>query len=78
MVRTAVKTLTLNVYGIPLPAVQQFVTSRPAAAYFSELATFLAEQCQVGMRLARAPALSCTLARSGRSPGLAVLTKQSI
>lgn len=47
MVRTAVKTLTLNVYAIPLPAVQQFVTSRPAAGYFSELATYIAEQCQV-------------------------------
>lgn len=47
MVRTAVKTLTLNVYAIPLPAVQQFVTTGPAAAYFAELATYLAEQCQV-------------------------------
>ena len=47
MVRTAVKTLTLNVYAIPLPAVQRFVASRPAAAYFSELATYIAEQCQV-------------------------------
>ncbi|KAL4427887.1 hypothetical protein ABPG75_001976 [Micractinium tetrahymenae] len=51
MVRTAVKTLTLNVYGIPLPAVQQFVTSRPASAYFVELATFIGEQCQVLDRL---------------------------
>lgn len=47
MVRTAVKTLTLNVYGIPLPAVQQFVASPPAATYFIELATYVAEQCQV-------------------------------
>ena len=47
MVRTAVKTLTLNVFGIPLPVVQQFVTSRPASHYFSELATYVAEQCQV-------------------------------
>jgi hypothetical protein len=49
MVRTAVKTLTLNVYAIPLPSVQQFVASRPAAAYFSQLAAYIAEQCQVGL-----------------------------
>lgn len=61
MVRTAVKTLTLNVYGIPLPAVQRFVTSRPAAAYFAELATFIAEQCQVG---ARSPASYLTSQRA--------------
>lgn len=51
MVRTAVKTLTLNVYGIRLPAVQRFVTSRPAAAYLAELATYIAEQCQVGIEM---------------------------
>lgn len=56
MVRTAVKTLTLNVYGIPLPAVQRFVTSRPASAYFVELATFVAEQCQVGASAGACPA----------------------
>ena len=47
MVRTAVKTLTLNVYGIRLPAVQRFVASRPASAYFTQLAAYIAEQCQV-------------------------------
>ena len=47
MVRTAVKTLTLNVYAIPLPAVHEFVTSRPASAYFVELAAYIAEQCRV-------------------------------
>ena len=51
MVRTAVKTLTLNVYAIPLPAVQQFVTSPPAAAYFAELAAHVAEQCRVRRRV---------------------------
>ena len=48
MVRTAVKTLTLNVFAIPLPAVHAFVAARPSAAYFAELATYVAEQCQVG------------------------------
>ena len=47
MVRTAVKTLTLNVYAIPLPAVHEFVTARPAAAYFVELAAYVTEQCRV-------------------------------
>lgn len=47
MVRTAVKTLTLNVYAIPLPAVHEFVASRPASAYFVELAAYIAEQCRV-------------------------------
>lgn len=46
MVRTAVKTLTLNVYAIPLPAVQRFVTQPPAASYLEELGVCLAEQCQ--------------------------------
>lgn len=46
MVRTAVKTLTLNVYAIRLPAVQAFVACRPAASYFAELATYIGEQCQ--------------------------------
>ncbi len=48
MVRTAVKTLTLNAYAISLPAVHQFVCSRPAAAYFYGLAAYISEQCQVG------------------------------
>lgn len=47
MVRTAVKTLTLNVYAIPLPAVQRFVTQRPACGYLEELGAYVAEQCQV-------------------------------
>ena len=47
MVRTAVKTLTLNVFGIPLPAVQRFVTQPPASAYLEQLGALLAEQCQV-------------------------------
>lgn len=47
MVRTAVKTLTLNVFAIPLPSVQAFVASPPAARYFGELAAYIGEQCQV-------------------------------
>ena len=64
MVRTAVKTLTLNVYAIRTPAVQAFVASRPAAAYFTELATYVAEQCQVrgGARVGL-PACSLKLTR---------------
>ncbi|KAK9825468.1 hypothetical protein WJX81_005951 [Elliptochloris bilobata] len=46
MVRAAVRTLTLNVYQIGDPAVQAFVVSQPASNYFTELAIFIAEQCQ--------------------------------
>ncbi|GAB4821885.1 hypothetical protein N2152v2_008931 [Parachlorella kessleri] len=51
MVRTAVKTLTLNVYAIPLPAVQHFVTQPTASNYLQELVAYMAEQCQVLDRL---------------------------
>ncbi|KAK9820557.1 hypothetical protein WJX72_011634 [[Myrmecia] bisecta] len=51
MVRAAVRTLTLNVYSIGDPAVQSFVVSKPASNYFTELAIFIAEQCQVLDRL---------------------------
>ena len=45
-VRAAVRTLTLNVYQIGDAAVQAFVVSQPASNYFTELAIFIAEQCQ--------------------------------
>lgn len=45
MVRAAVKTLTLNVFGIQLAAVQRFVATQPASVYFSQLAIYVAEQC---------------------------------
>lgn len=45
-VRAAVRTLTLNVYQISDAAVQAFVVSQPASNYFTELAIFIAEQCQ--------------------------------
>lgn len=47
MVRAAVRTLTLNVYSIPDPDVQAFVVSPPASNYFTELAIYIADQCQV-------------------------------
>ena len=47
MVRAAVRTLTLKVYHIRDPAVQGFVISQPASHYFSRLATYVADQCQV-------------------------------
>jgi hypothetical protein len=50
MVRTAVRTLTLNVYSIPDAAVQSFVSSSPASNYFTELAIRIAELCQVCAR----------------------------
>eukprot|EP00884_Botryococcus_braunii_P017498 jgi/Botrbrau1/4431/Bobra.0348s0020.1 len=46
MVRAAVRTLTLNVYGIKDRAVQAFVVAVPAANYFNELAILIAQQCQ--------------------------------
>ncbi|DBA96507.1 hypothetical protein WJX77_007106 [Trebouxia sp. C0004] len=47
MVRTAVRTLTLKVYHIRDPAVQTFVISQPANHYFTRLASYVADQCQV-------------------------------
>lgn len=47
MVRAAVRTLTLNVYSVRDPDIVNFVTSQPAAQYFSEVAHYLAEQVQV-------------------------------
>ena len=46
-VRAAVRSLTLNVYGIEDAAVQDFVCSQPASNYFAELAIGMTEQCQV-------------------------------
>lgn len=46
MVRAAVKTLTLNVYAIPLPSLRAFVTTPPAAAYFAQLAGYGADACR--------------------------------
>ena len=45
MVRTAVRTLTLNVYSIPLPSLQRFLCSPPMSSYFTRLAKLAVEQC---------------------------------
>lgn len=45
-VRAAVRALTLNVYGIADEAVQRFLCSPPASAYFTDLAMLITEQCQ--------------------------------
>lgn len=37
MVRTAVRTITLNVYAIQDPAVQAYITSSPASQYFARI-----------------------------------------
>ena len=60
MVRAAVRTLTLNVYSIPDPDVQEFVVSPPASNYFTELAIYIADQCQV-LRHAHTKVATCTL-----------------
>ena len=52
MVRAAVRTLTLKVYHIGDPAVQRFVISQPGSHYFSRLATYVADQCQVRVYVA--------------------------
>lgn len=49
MVRTAVRTLTLNVFSIKESLVQDFVVAKPANNYFSEIAILAAEQCQVSI-----------------------------
>jgi protein CLEC16A len=47
MVRAAVRTLTLNVCSVPDPDIISFVTSPPAAQYFTEVAQYMADQVQV-------------------------------
>lgn len=48
MVRAAVRTLTLHVYSVVDPDIQEFVTSPPASQHFTEVALYLATQIQVG------------------------------
>ncbi|CAD7703845.1 unnamed protein product, partial [Ostreobium quekettii] len=47
MVRAAVRTLTLNVFNVQDPLIQDFVVAKPASNYFTELALYATEQCQV-------------------------------
>ncbi|GMH41903.1 hypothetical protein BSKO_09813 [Bryopsis sp. KO-2023] len=51
MVRAAVRTLTLNVYRVTESVVQDFVVAKPASNYFTELALYAAEQCQIMDRM---------------------------
>ena len=64
--RAAVRSLTLNVYGIEDGAVQEFVCSLPASSYFTELAIGMTEQCQARARLRPRHALD-RVSRSARS-----------
>lgn len=45
MVRAAVKTLTLNVFGISVPCLRSFLCSPPAAQVFHHVASFGAQKC---------------------------------
>ena len=52
MVRTAVRTLTLNVYSIPLPSLQAFLCSPSMSEYFARIAKLAADRClSLGKRL---------------------------
>lgn len=46
MVRAAVRTITLNVFSVDDPAIQSFISSPPSSAYFSDVASYLADQIQ--------------------------------
>lgn len=46
MVRVAVRTLTLNVYGVDYPALRRFILDRSAVPYFYNLVWFLRSECQ--------------------------------
>lgn len=48
MVRAAVRTLTLQMYGLEDEGIQQFLISLPASNFFNEVAITIAEHCQVG------------------------------
>ena len=45
MVRAAVKTLTLNVFGIAVPSLRCFLCSPPASQFFRQVAEFGAKKC---------------------------------
>ncbi|MEW5299570.1 MAG: hypothetical protein WDW36_002571 [Sanguina aurantia] len=47
MVRAGVRTLTLNVYSVDDPYIQQYITSPGAASYFHELCGYVAEQIRI-------------------------------
>ena len=47
MVRIAVRTLTLNVFGVDDPDLRKFVTDKSAVPYFSNLTWFIRDQCIV-------------------------------
>ena len=51
MVRAAVKTLTLNVFGIPLPSLRHFLTAHPSAQFFDQIAAYTVERCTALDRL---------------------------
>ena len=55
------RTLTLNVYAIPDPAVQAFVCAPPASSYFADVAAFMAGQAQVRCWLQSKPATAAAL-----------------
>ena len=57
MVRAAVRTLTLQMYGLQDDGIQQFLVSQPASNFFNEVAIIIAEHCQVSF-----PALGICLA----------------
>lgn len=57
MVRAGVRTLTLNVYSVEDPYIQQYITSPGAASYFHELCGYVAEQIRVGHRAAPCPSM---------------------
>ena len=45
MVRAAVRTLTLNIYGVDDPALRAFIMDRSAVPYFFNLVWFIRDQC---------------------------------
>ena len=47
MVRIAVRTLTLNVFGVDDPDLRRFITDKSAVPYFSNLTWFIRDQCIV-------------------------------
>ena len=51
MVRAAVRTLTLQMYGLQDESIQQFLVSQPASNFFNEVAIIIAEHCQVAPSL---------------------------
>ncbi|GFR43644.1 hypothetical protein Agub_g4746, partial [Astrephomene gubernaculifera] len=65
MVRAGVRTLTLNVYSVPDPYIQEYVCRPPATSYVAEMVGYIADQVKIlDKRMATAEGFSAQVLSS--------------